>query len=783
MNGNFPVFACLIALGLTTVGRADPPVVKEISPYGVKRGAATNIRITGANLSGNPRLVSPFPCTPGSNPEAAKGSDAAHWNLELAVPASVPLGVYPIRVQTDGGISNPILVAVGQLPRFEEKEDNNSHATAQPLPALPLAVEGTTASNDVDYFRFTGRKGERIVLDAQCARIGSGVDPAIRLTRADAARTFIASADESPGLLTDCRLTATLPADGDYIVELSDSRYQGGGRPIYRLLIGSIPMAEEVFPLGGRAGETTGLELRGGTLGAAAEGFTIVAATPRRSPALSWFQPAIAAPAGNWGAGLDVESLNPLIVGGVPELREAVESGVATKGAPPVVFNGRIGRPGETDRFKVAVAPGDRLSIRVQAAALGSALDGSLQALGTNGAVVGSADDQTVAGPKVNNQPTSYIDPDPALDLTVPGGTTEITLALRDLEGRGGIGYPYRIVVEPITPAFELTLEDAQISVPRGGTAAVPVTLVRKGFNDEVVVVVDSPPAGLTVRPGIVAAGQLVGVLTMSAAPDAAFQAVPLKIVGRGKIGAVPVEAVASHTVRFVEHSGVPINSLVIEGLETAPAIPDLVNLTTPADPIEIAHGYGASIPIGATRSPNADAPLTISPLPLPPGVAVPNATIAEKADKGTVAVTAGVDAAFGTFTIGLVAKGKFANVDRTFALPAVALKLVRPAEAQLGSTTIELKPGDAFELKGKLIRRGGFKDPVTIKLNGLPAGLTAAPSTVAPDAVDFAIKIVADAKAAPATAKAQLALGFQINKKDYPTPPIDLAVKVLAAK
>ena len=86
---------------------------------------------------------------------------------------------------------------------------------------------------------------------------------------------YIASADDSPGLLTDARLTAMLPADGDYVVELSDSRYQGANRPVYRLVIGAVPMAEEVYPLGGRAGETVGLELRGGTLG----GVKIAAAT------------------------------------------------------------------------------------------------------------------------------------------------------------------------------------------------------------------------------------------------------------------------------------------------------------------------------------------------------------------------------------------------------------------------------------------------------------------------------------------------------------------------
>ncbi len=153
----------------------------------------------------------------------------------------------------------------GNCPRSLEKEDNSTFETAQAIPEPPLVVEGQVAGNDVDYFRFHGRKGQTIVIDAQCSRIGSGIDPTIRLTTASANRTYVASADDSPGLLTDARLSAVLPEDTDYLVELSDSRYQGAARPIYRLVIGAVPMAEEIYPLGGRAGETVGLELRGGT--------------------------------------------------------------------------------------------------------------------------------------------------------------------------------------------------------------------------------------------------------------------------------------------------------------------------------------------------------------------------------------------------------------------------------------------------------------------------------------------------------------------------------------
>ena len=45
--------------------------------------------------------------------------------------------------------------------------------------------------------------------------------------------------------------------------------------------------------------------------------------------------------------------------------------------------------------------------------------------------------------------------------------------SLRDLEDRGGVGFPYRIVVEPLLPDFQIVLKDSEVSVPKGGTAAV----------------------------------------------------------------------------------------------------------------------------------------------------------------------------------------------------------------------------------------------------------------------------------------------------------------------
>src|SRR5262249_6995665 len=133
-----------------------------------------------------------------------------------------------------------------------------------------------------------------------------------------------------------------------------------------------------------------------------------------------------------------------------------------------------------------------------------------------------------------------------------------------------------------------------------------------------------------------------------------------------------------------------------------------------------------------------------------------------------------------GTMTLALQAKGKFANADWTIAVPAATVSVVRPASVELAAPSVEVKPGATAEVKGNLVRKGTFQEPVTVRINGLPSGLKADPVTVAGAASAFAVKLIADPQAAATSATAQVVLGFQVQKKDYPVPPTPLAVKVL---
>ena len=567
---------------------ADPPRIDSTAPLGIQRGAATEFSVLGANLADNPRLIAPFAFK--IEPSSTGPSAANAWKMKLIVDPKTPLGIYPIRVQTDDGVSNLHLFAVGQTTQVDEKEDNNTFELAQMI-TTPTTVEGTLSGSDVDFFRFSGKKGERIVIDAVCERLGSTVDPAIRLTTLG--RSFVASADDSPGVGIDARLTATLPEDGEYVIECSDTKYQGGGKPYYRLLVGALPAAEEIFPLGGRRGEVTGFELRGGSLPdgrrfAAGELEPLERGSDRARLRIE------GRAIGLEGTPWDVEPIALFAVGDAPEIREpADEKAPAVKGIAPVAFNGRIDPAGDEDSFQLAVTPGQRLRIRVVAAELGSSLDAQLQVSALDGKVLATADDSN--RPPLDKGLGATISSDPSLDFSAPGGTNEVTLLVRDLTRRGGVGFGYRIEVEPIASTFDVVLNEPQLNIPKGGHAILDATIVRKGENGPITLKVLDPPPGLTFRPGTILAGQTAGAMSLSLAKDATFESMPLKIVGEAANGLVRP---ASKSIVLNRQGNLPTTVWEQQGLPAAPSKPGLVVLDAPATPIEIVHGLGGPVPI-----------------------------------------------------------------------------------------------------------------------------------------------------------------------------------------
>ena len=70
------------------------------------------------------------------------------------------------------GISNSRLFEVNDsLTEVEEKEPNDTPEQATEVP-LNCVVNGTTDSTGDDWFRWKGKRGQRVVMDCLASRLG-----------------------------------------------------------------------------------------------------------------------------------------------------------------------------------------------------------------------------------------------------------------------------------------------------------------------------------------------------------------------------------------------------------------------------------------------------------------------------------------------------------------------------------------------------------------------------------------------------------------------------------
>lgn len=198
-----------------TVG--EQPFVTGIFPLGARAGAVFTPWIAGWNLAMEK-------CTLDAG---AEGGAVRH--------ATLSQGAW---------LTNPIRYAVGTLPETLEKEPNDNAEIAQPIQPTRIVNGYISAPGDIDVYRFEGKAGEEFVAETQARRLRSPLDSLLRLL--DAEGNVVAFNDDfedkGAGMLThhaDSHLSARLPRDGVFYVQVADT--QGNGGPVfgYRLRMGA----------------------------------------------------------------------------------------------------------------------------------------------------------------------------------------------------------------------------------------------------------------------------------------------------------------------------------------------------------------------------------------------------------------------------------------------------------------------------------------------------------------------------------------------------------------
>jgi hypothetical protein len=478
---------CLSAIAWCALAActAAAPHIDHVSLRGLQAGGATTLVIEGSDLMPEPRIVLSAPLLKSTLKE---GATPARLEFELALDGHSQAGIYLLRVASSGGISPPVALAVDTLPQIP---------FASQLATLNVAMSGTLNGSAVLSSTFAGKRGQRVTLEVESRRLGARLDPVVHLY--DARHTQIAYGAGLAQLEGDARCSATLPADGSYTIELHDALFRGDPPGYFRLKVGEFYYADAVYPLAARQGASASFEFVSTNLPAEAR----AAAVLKLGDDLPWqVQPA------PWPAGVPALSgARPRVI--VSDQAEVLEAAPADKpqevSAAPVGINGRIARPGEQDRYRVAVVPGETLRFDVLARRAGSPLDGVLSIRNEQGAELAASDD------RANTK-------DPGLDFKVPDGVRALILVLSDLSGRGGNDFVYRIAVgAAAAPDFSLALSDERFLIPRDGAALVRVRADRSGYQGPILLRFPHMPSSVSMTGNEIPAGATQALVTLSA--------------------------------------------------------------------------------------------------------------------------------------------------------------------------------------------------------------------------------------------------------------------------
>lgn len=537
----FAVALCSTQFGAVHA-ETPPPDLDLVVPPHFTRGKTTLVRCAGRNFGSSAKLLLPFPA------EVREASSADNMATFSVTPtAAAPLGSHPVRVIAAGGVSNLRLVAISDLPVVMEQEPNDTFENAQKL-AVPTVVTGPLnhPARDIESFRFTATAGERLTITTQTRSLG--LSPDLRISLYDSQRKQLATAEGTPGLLEDERIDFTLPASGDYYIKLHDADYENiGWTNDYTLVISRANYVRTVFPLGGRRGEP----LMVTTFDRDGNKSVVETKVPAEPNADAWKLPldsypgSLPWPMASGGHREVLEDRLPVVM---PNAGEVSEYERSTDW--PVTINGRIAEPDEQDAFRITVKPGQHIRAIVDAYYRGSSLDGHLLVYDPLGKkLIAENNDMQLRG-----------NVDPGATFEVPAGVTSIVVSLRDVFGRGGAEYPYRLTIEVGGPDFILSIGEEShralndkarlydhadtLNLRPGEPTKLPVSVARTkedapynfgpmaGFQGPITVrAIDAPP-GITVEPVVIGAGKTSGALIATAAASAPRGPFELTIVG-----------------------------------------------------------------------------------------------------------------------------------------------------------------------------------------------------------------------------------------------------------
>lgn len=475
--------------------------------------------------------------------------------IRVAIAADAEPGVHELRVATRQGLSNPMVFHVGHLPEIAEPESiaveklnpagtqvRVSQPPTEMSVTLPVVINGRIkpyppkaqvparpgqpfTPGEKDRYRFRARRGENLVAAVTARELIPYLADAVPgwaqavLTLYDAEGRQVAYNDDFR-FHPDPVLHCVIPADGEYVLEIRDAIYRGREDFIYRLAIGQLPFVTDIFPLGARAGSKTRFELSGWNL-------------PVTRTALDTKAPAPVVRQAVIPKGEGILNSVSIAIDTLPEQLEKEGNDTPAKAQRvklPVIVNGRIGKAGDWDVYRLDGRAGQVVVAEVNARRLGSPLDSVLRLTDAAGAQLALNDDHTDKGAGLETHHA-----DSLLKATLPRNG-KYYLFVGNTQRMGGPEYAYRLRIGPPRPDFELRVTPSSINGTGGATVPITVHAIRRDdFAGEIELALKDAPKGLVMSGGRIPTGQDEVRVTLTLPPQPKPQPEPLSLTLEGR--------------------------------------------------------------------------------------------------------------------------------------------------------------------------------------------------------------------------------------------------------
>jgi hypothetical protein len=476
--------------------------------------------------------------------------------LKITITPDAEIGDHELRlVVPDTGPSDPLVFQVGQFPEVLESEPNDKAKDANPLPPLPVTVNGQIQSGDVDMFKFNANKGQHLVVEVSARALFPYMADAVPgwfkavISLSDSQGREVAYVD-SYRFNPDPVLFYDVPSNSEYRLVIRDSIYRGRADFVYRVKIGEFPFITDIFPLGA-ARQNTPVPAHLSGINLPVENIQV--GVNQNAPAVLHLT---VTNKDGW-----VSTPVSFAIGSLLEVLEDESAARQTNGQSvtmPVVINGRIRTPGESRYFRFAGKKSQPVCISTMARRLGSPLDSFIVLLNPRGEKIAENDD---IKDKAEGLLTHVADSMIMRQLPEDG---TYTLRLYDTQGKGGDAFAYRLSIASPVPDFELRATPAALCVAKDASVPFTTHIIRKcGFTNEVRLTLDAASApGCTLDGGVILEGTDKLRMTFSTASNAShatiFPAMHGTAIVNGKSVSHPVVPAEDRMQAFIYQHLVP---------------------------------------------------------------------------------------------------------------------------------------------------------------------------------------------------------------------------------